>query len=213
MTDSGDLLSAITLQKIKRVAAIDRVRGSDVYFVDGSKRAFDIIIFGTGFKQKYDFMPDALKPTTHGLYEDCLLPHEPAVAYILFVLPFGSHWQVAEGQAMFVALVHDGVIPLPSRETMCTLASPCSGTHEHFAEYFRVKYLALLAKYVFPPPGEPRTLRSLIRHPLVLWRVLWSPYIAPMGEWASASQYNRTHSSDVIGHMSTKWRGFRVNHR
>lgn len=204
VTDSGDLLSAIALQKIKRAPGIDRVRGATVFFVDGSSATFDAIIFATGFQQRYDFMPENLKPTARGLFEHCILPHEPRVGYVLFVLPFGTHWQLAESQAMLLALAHSGALPLPSRETMCELSPPSVGRHEHLAEYFRIKYLAMLAKYIYSPDKENR-LRFL-------WRLAWSPYVAPIGEWGMPNIVAKTRYSDSARHMRTNWRGLRFNH-
>ena len=213
VTDSGDLLSAIALQKIKRAPGIDRVRGATVFFVDGSSAKFDAIIFATGFQQRYDFMPENLKPTARGLFEHCILPHEPRVGYVLFVLPFGTHWQLAESQAMLLALAHSGAFPLPSLETMCELSSPSVGRHEHLAEYFRIKYLAILAKYIYLPEKENYELSNLLRHPRFLWRLAWSPYIAPIREWGMPSDATKTRYSDSAGHMRTNWRGLLLNHR
>ena len=169
VTDSGDLLKEFALQRIKRATLVDRIQGREVFFVDGTSGKFDAIIFATGYRREFNFMAENLRPTS-GLFEHCVLPTEPRVGYILFVLPFGTHWQVAELQANYLARVHDGTIPLPSIETMSALAErfQTSSHHEHFAEYFRMKYLFLLAPYIFPK------LETLLRQPRLLMRILWS---------------------------------------
>ena len=151
----------------------------------------------------------ALKPTARGLFEHCILPQEPRVGYVLFVLPFGTHWQLAESQAMLLALAHSGALPLPSRETMCELSPLSVGRHEHLAEYFRIKYLAILAQYIYSPDKENHELSHWLRF---LWRLAWSPYVAPIGEWGMPNTVAKTRYSDSAGHMRTNWRGLRFNH-
>lgn len=208
VTDSGDLLKAIALQKIRRVNIIDHIHGSEVTFVDGQTAHFDAIIFATGYKREFKFMPDELKPTTSGLFEHCVLPHEPRVAYILFVLPFGTHWQLAELQAMFVARAHAGVIPLPSIGTMRELAESFEivGHHEHLSEFYRMLYLAILAPYIFP------SVKTLLTQPKTLARLLWSPYNAPIGDWISEDP-NRTRYADVLRlyFIGSGWTSTRLN--
>jgi len=206
VTDSGELLNAFALQKIHQATVVDRVRDDVVHFVDGTSNRFDVIVFATGYERRVDFMADDLRPT-EGLFEDCVLPSEPRVGYILFVLPFGTHWQVAEAQAMYLSRVHSGDIPLPSTREMRERAEPCPrhGSHTHFAEHYRVKYLFLLAPYIFPE------YRELLRRPQTLLRILWSPYVAPFGEWASADWARRTTFGDARGHTRARWRGRSYN--
>jgi len=205
VTDSGDLLNCLLLQKIHRVDLIDHCRGQHVTFVDGHVAQFDAIIFATGYKRDYKFMPDELKPTA-GLYEFCILPQDPRVAYVLFVLPFGTHWQLSELQAMFLARVHSGVIPLPSKEKMAELAEGVEsiGHHEHLSEFYRMKYLALLAPYIFP------NLKTLFHQPRLLMRLMWAPYNAPIGDWLSDSP-DRTRLKDVLKHFAVRWTAYSFN--
>ena len=206
LTDSGELLNQFVLQKIRRATVIDCVRDDVVHFVDGTSKRFDVIIFATGYERRFDFMAENLQPT-EGLFEDCVLPSEPRVGYILFVLPFGSHWQVAEAQAMYLARVHSGDIPLPSTREMRECAEPCPrrGAHARFAEHYRVKYLFILAPHIFPD------FRALLHQPRTLLRIAWSPYIAPFGEWASKDWARRTRFGDARGHTRVRWRGRTYN--
>ena len=205
VTDSGDLLTHIAHQKIKRVGLVDRVQGCTVHFKDGTSGKYDAIVLATGFKREFNFMAKNLQPVECGLFEDCILPTDPRVGYILFVLPFGSHWQLAELQAMLLARVHDGTVPLPSRATMSKLANKfnLAGHHEHYGEYWKHKYLFILAPYIFPK------FETLIRHPLIALRIAWSPWITPVGEWASDK--DRTRYSAACGLGKVRWNGFRVN--
>lgn len=208
VTDSGDLLSHFALNKIKRVDVIERVHGSTVYFTDGTCSVYDVIICATGYRRSFDFMAKNLQPNEKsGLFEDCILPSDPRVAYVLFVLPFGSHWQLAELQSMLLARVHDGTIPLPSRETMATLADSFNivGTHEHLAEWWKHRYIFVLAPYIFPK------LATLWRRPRLAMRILWSPWVAPFGEWASENDRDRTCYRDSWALANVTWSGHRLN--
>ena len=49
------------------------------------------------------------------LYKGVFVPSEPRVAYMLFVLPFGSHFQVAELQAAWAARVFAGELVGPDK--------------------------------------------------------------------------------------------------
>ena len=46
------------------------------------------------------------------------------MAYVLFVMPFGSHFQCAELQASWIAKVWSGICPTPSIEDMERHADP-----------------------------------------------------------------------------------------
>jgi hypothetical protein len=72
---------------------------------------------------------------------------------------------------MLLALAHSGALPLPSRETMCELSPPSVGRHEHLAEYFRIKYLAMLAKYIYSPDNEEQNPGETEERPRVVFNV------------------------------------------
>jgi len=69
-----------------------------VHFTDGSVKDFDAVVLATGFRRAVPFIHPTLRPTHRGLYKGTLHPRRPRVAYVLFVMPFGSHFQVAELQ-------------------------------------------------------------------------------------------------------------------
>lgn len=81
-----------------------------------------------------------------GLYKGVFVPSEPRVVYVLFVLPFGSHFQVADLQAEWVANVFAGKLPMPSVADMVEHARhmPATASHEKLGEYHRLQYLAML---------------------------------------------------------------------
>jgi len=98
MTDSKDFLNAVALGRIELKPTIKEVSGSSVHFTDGSVKDFDAVVLATGFRRAVPFIHPTLRPTHRGLYKGTLHPRRPRVAYVLFVMPFGSHFQVAELQ-------------------------------------------------------------------------------------------------------------------
>jgi hypothetical protein len=96
MTDSRDFLTSVALGKIAVVkSTVANVSGSTVTFRDGTSGTFDAIVFATGYARDVPFMPKRLRPEATGLYKGVFAPSDPRVAYVLFVLPFGSHFQGA----------------------------------------------------------------------------------------------------------------------
>ena len=94
MTDSKDFLTAVALGKIKIAKTVADVSGRRVTFADGAFDDFDTIIFATGFRREVPFVSPQLSPDAGGLYKGVFVPSDPRVAYVLFVLGFGSHFQV-----------------------------------------------------------------------------------------------------------------------
>ena len=122
MTDSKDFLNAVALGRVSLAKTVRSVSGSTVSFADGASADFDVVVFATGFARDVPFIHRSLRPETRGLYKGALVPSEPRVGYCLFVLPFGSHFQVAELQAAWLAEVWSGGLPTPSVADMLRLA-------------------------------------------------------------------------------------------
>ena len=152
MTDSKDFLNAVALGRVSLAKTVRSVSGSTVSFADGASADFDVVVFATGFARDVPFIHRSLRPETRGLYKGALVPSEPRVGYCLFVLPFGSHFQVAELQAAWLAEVWSGGLPTPSVADMLRLARrvPVVAAHAKLGEYHRMQYLALLRPAVFP---------------------------------------------------------------
>lgn len=218
MTDSKDFLSAVALGKIDVAKTVAKVSGSTVTFADGRAQEFDTIVLATGFQREVPFMPSALSPDL-GLYKGVFVPSEPRVAYILFVLPFGSHFQIAELQATWVARVFAGDLGTPSVPDMIKHARlmPATASHEKLGEFHRMQYVAML---------QPSILRDALcmftRDPVRLFRILFcSRYIFPVAEWdpkfiakSDASTFDVDGIDQVIERRDAnmgdvKWRGLK----
>jgi dimethylaniline monooxygenase (N-oxide forming) len=98
----------------RRVRAIDSRR---VWF-DGCEEPADIdmIIYATGFQQKYPFLPEANPKQAYKYVFD---PADPTLAYAGTARPvFGSIPALAELQARWISAVFAGRCQLPSSEAM-----------------------------------------------------------------------------------------------
>ena len=140
-TDGGDFLAAAALGRIRIKPALASVRGDQVTFEDGSSDRFDAVIFATGFTRDLPFSFSLAKRkgetrrrnavvfdtrreeegikkrfSPPRLYRGVLCADAPRVAFVLYVLPFGSHFQVAELQAAWAARVWRGELGTPSAE-------------------------------------------------------------------------------------------------
>ena len=184
MTDSRDFLNAVALGRITLKPTIAEVNGSTVTFTDGTSKDFDAIVLATGFKRAVPFIHHALRPTHRGLYKGTLHPRRPRVAYVLFVMPFGSHFQCAELQASWIAKVWSGICPTPSIEDMERHADPfdVDASHAKLGEHFRMRYLVLMFREMFPLVEWARAGQWARA-----WRALWARYADPIGEWDPAS--------------------------
>ena len=126
----------------------------------------------------------------NALYKGLFLSSDPRVAYILFVLPFGTHWQVAELQAMWASRVLAGKLGLPPLDAMAESADHLSTTasHEKLGEHYRMMYLTALWRVLFPPS-------MLWSKPLSAWRTAWAQSIAPITDWIALAPQSSTPTS------------------
>ncbi len=57
---SNTLLHVLSHGLLKRHPDVTRVEGSTVHFADGSSEQIDVIVFATGYRVRYDFLPDGV---------------------------------------------------------------------------------------------------------------------------------------------------------
>jgi dimethylaniline monooxygenase (N-oxide forming) len=153
LTDSRDFLTAAALGKIRLRRSVRSVRGDLVAFEDGASGRFDAIVFATGFRRRAPFLPEHLRPERTGLYKHAMSPIAPRLGFCLFVLPFGSHFQVAELQAAWLAETWRGGLATPeTREMSCARRrdAPRSRRTRSSQISYRAQYLALLRPALFP---------------------------------------------------------------
>ena len=124
-------------------------------------------------------MAENLQPT-EGLFEDCVLPSEPRVGYILFVLPFGSHWQVAEAQAMYLARVHSGDIRyIAARDALSAPNRVPVAARTRASPNTTASSISSFSRRTFPRFSRASPSAADVASDRVV------AAIAPFGEWAS----------------------------
>jgi dimethylaniline monooxygenase (N-oxide forming) len=114
---SRDVLRKIITGKViprKGVRAID---GRRVWFEDCEEAAeIDLIIFATGFRRQYPFLPEA---NSNGAYKYVFDPADPTLAHAGTARPvFGSIPALAELQVRWISAVLAGRCRLPPPEAM-----------------------------------------------------------------------------------------------
>ena len=189
LTDSRDFLTAAALGKIRLRRSVRSVRGDLVAFEDGASGRFDALVFATGFKRRAPFLPEHLRPERTGLYKHTMSPIAPRLGFCLFVLPFGSHFQVAELQAAWLAETWRGGLATPETREMSARAeaTPALATHEKLADIYRAQYLALLRPAMFPLRKE-----TLAGDVLNLARAMVrARYVDPVLEWGGENAKKR----------------------
>ncbi len=103
------------------MAAVD---GRSVEFADGSKDAFDAILFGTGYRLSLPFLAPEVAATlgldhTHlDLCDHTFHPELEGLAFVGLYDQVGPLFPVLELQARWIAYAWAGVVPGPSREAL-----------------------------------------------------------------------------------------------
>ncbi|GDY28537.1 flavin-containing monooxygenase [Gandjariella thermophila] len=121
ITISDDLLSRITHGAISVKPMIERFRGSEAEFVDGSREDFDTVIYCTGYDFSFPFLPGDCVVGADGrlaLYRRVVPPRYPGVYVVGLIRPVGAITRVVEAQAEWVADLIEGVAALPPEPEM-----------------------------------------------------------------------------------------------
>ena len=148
-------LAAKTLESRPRISALtgDRVRFSD----DSAARA-DAIVFATGYRISFPFLPDDLgrgEGWEFPLFRRILSPDAPGLAFIGVLEPGPGLFEVVERQATWLAEMLAGRLRVPTRERMWEAIDAggerrsrrqFSATGRHTIMCNRHAYLRLLAR-------------------------------------------------------------------
>jgi Flavin-binding monooxygenase-like len=120
-TVSDSLLSRLDHGDIAVKPAIDRLGSDRAYFTDGSAEQVDTVIYCTGYKISFPFLPEALTgaaDTEPALYRRVVLPAAPGLYFIGLVQPIGATMPLAEAQSHWVADLLQGRAALPPQPAM-----------------------------------------------------------------------------------------------
>ncbi|GAB4406131.1 MAG: NAD(P)-binding domain-containing protein [Microscillaceae bacterium] len=125
-TNSQDLLNLAGRGLVQFKPNIQQLEGRQVLFEDGSRMAFDLLIYCTGYKITFPFFKqkeflDAVKIEQDNdlqLYRRVVHPDHPGLFFIGLIQPLGAIMPLAELQSQWVAKLLTGEVALPDTEFM-----------------------------------------------------------------------------------------------
>ncbi|HEV3093427.1 MAG TPA: NAD(P)-binding domain-containing protein [Solirubrobacteraceae bacterium] len=100
---------------------VTRLEGEHAIFSDGTREAVDAIVFATGYRVTFPFLPDPLgrgDGQQFPLYRRILSPHAENLAFIGILDAGVGRLEVVERQAQWLTAVLGGRLRLPSRPQM-----------------------------------------------------------------------------------------------
>jgi len=121
ITISDEILSRIRHGAVTPKPAIDRLDGGRVVFTDGTSVEADTIVYCTGYRMDFPFLPAGCPTGPQGaveLYKRVVAADRPGLYFAGLVRPLGSITRLIEAQAHWIARVLTGEAPLPSPEVM-----------------------------------------------------------------------------------------------
>ncbi|MFE0456907.1 flavin-containing monooxygenase [Streptomyces sp. NPDC058914] len=121
VTISDDILSRIRHGAVTPKPAIDFLDGPRVVFVDGSSARADTIVYCTGYRMAFPFLPPGCPIGPRGsveLYKRVVAPGHPGLYFVGLVRPHGSITRLVEAQSRWIARIVTGETVLPEPEVM-----------------------------------------------------------------------------------------------
>ncbi|MCM8550919.1 NAD(P)/FAD-dependent oxidoreductase [Streptomyces sp. STCH 565 A] len=120
-TLSDEILSRIRHGAVTPKPAIGSFDGDRVVFTDGTSVAADAVVYCTGFRMTFPFLPAGCPVAADGsveLYRRVVPADRPGLYFVGLVRPVGSITRLVEAQAQWVARLVDGEAELPAAGEM-----------------------------------------------------------------------------------------------
>ncbi|MFF9620578.1 flavin-containing monooxygenase [Streptomyces griseosporeus] len=121
VTISDEILSRIRHGAVVPKPAIDAFDGDRVVFTDGTAEQADAVVYCTGFRMSFPFLPAGCPVAEGGaveLYRRVVAPDRPGLYFLGLIRPHGSITRLVEAQARWVARLVAGEVSLPSEDVM-----------------------------------------------------------------------------------------------
>lgn len=121
LTISDELLSRISHGDIVVKPAIERFDGSTAWFTDGTSEELDAVVYCTGYRISFPFLPAGCAFTSTGrvgLYQRIVPPRHRGLYFAGLLKPVGSITRLVEMQSKWIADVIEKRIALPSPDVM-----------------------------------------------------------------------------------------------
>ncbi|QNP69204.1 NAD(P)-binding domain-containing protein [Streptomyces roseirectus] len=128
VTISDEILSRIRHGAVTPKPAIDFLDGGRVVFTDGTSVAADTVVYCTGYRMDFPFLPAGCPTGPQGaveLYKRVVAADRPGLYFAGLVRPLGSITRLVEAQARWIARIITGEATLPAPEVM----------HKEIADY------------------------------------------------------------------------------
>lgn len=119
-TVSQEVLRMVKEGNIEMRRGISRMTTDGVIFTDGDSKAFDVIIYATGYRISFPFLSDidvVVDDNRIDLYKRIVPVDYPGLYFVGLIQPVGALPPLAEQQARWVAQLINGA-PLPTDGTM-----------------------------------------------------------------------------------------------
>ncbi len=120
-TLSDEILSRIRHGAVTPKPAIGSFDGDRVVFTDGTSVTADAVVYCTGFRMTFPFLPAGCPVAADGsveLYRRVVPADRPGLYFVGLVRPVGSITRLVEAQAQWVARLVDGEAELPAAGEM-----------------------------------------------------------------------------------------------
>jgi len=182
ITKTSYIIGELESGRVQYKRGITRIDGAKVYFEDGSWEEVDDIVWFTGLKPNYHFLPKFQDQMNTDRYLLTFHPELPNMGFIGYVRPHIGNIPInAEMQSrFFAAVVSDRLLePLPSKEKMQEFVSYIKA---HNGCRFAIRVSAnlfhnLATRYI---GCAPNWFDIFFRDPEVWWKLRNSTYVPAM---------------------------------
>ncbi|MGK7908953.1 MAG: NAD(P)-binding domain-containing protein [Synechococcus sp.] len=186
ITKSDVFTSTLTKPNVTLKPGIRECTPTGVIFTDGSEAKADAVIFSSGFKVYFPFLPIESRGWDWGkLYKKVFHPDLPNMGFVGFARPnIGAMPPVTELQARYFAGVASGRLRLPEGDRLQTAIARDAARTAQLKPLVcdRVSSIVSFVPYMYELAdliGCRPVLRHLLLKPRVLWSVLFGTVAAP----------------------------------
>jgi dimethylaniline monooxygenase (N-oxide forming) len=183
LNKSSEVLNKVAFGQIIPKRKVKNIKKRNVYFDDGSKQKFDIIILCTGYEVNFPFINEKYRTELTENYKFILNNEYPSLAYIGFVRPvLGSIPAIAEIQSIYVGKLFSKKISL---ENILARKKTIKKDNKFWRNYFsntsgRIDTLVNMYIYsegIAKLSGvNPNYKKLLFKSPLKWWKAITCPY-------------------------------------
>ncbi len=122
-TFADHFVEQVSRGKIDMRGPLTRFDGPAVHFADGDHADYDVIIFSTGYKVEFPFLPEEAIDVDERigwrrLYKNIALPSDPTLFFIGLVQPVGAMPPTSEAQSTWSIAALNSEFSLPNKEEM-----------------------------------------------------------------------------------------------